>query len=105
MVRGLMNLRGQIITAIDLRRRIGLPDRDDAEEPVNIVVQTENGPVSLLVDEVGDVLELSAQGCEAPPDTLPAPIRALIQGAYLLPDRLLLILDPQQAVSVPPPRN
>src|SRR5262249_35802277 len=56
VVAGLMNLRGQIVTAIDLRRRLSLPAREGARLPTNVVVQGESGVVSLLVDEVGDVL-------------------------------------------------
>lgn len=100
IVRGLMNLRGQIVTAIDLRRRLGLPDRD-AGESVNIVVQTEDGAVSLLVDEIGDVLDVAEQDFETPPDTLHGPAREMIQGAFKLPDRLLVVLDCDRIVSVP----
>ena len=54
VVRGLINLRGQIVTAIDLRRRLELTDRPADQLPVNVVVQTDDGAVSLLVDEIGD---------------------------------------------------
>src|SRR3954454_4627156 len=57
VVRGLINLRGQIVTALDLRRRLELPDRPaDQPPPVNVVVRTDDGAVSLLVDDIGDVL-------------------------------------------------
>ncbi len=101
MVRGLINLRGQIVTAIDLRRRLDLPERAEGCEPVNVVVQTDDGAVSLLVDEIGDVLEVTEEQFERPPETLQGPARDLIQGAYKLPDRLLVILDPVLVVSVP----
>jgi purine-binding chemotaxis protein CheW len=93
VVRGLINLRGQIVTAIDLRRRLQLQDRPAEQRPVNVVVQTDDGAVSLLVDEIGDVLEVSEKLFERPPETLKGTARALIQGAYKLKDRLLLILD------------
>jgi purine-binding chemotaxis protein CheW len=106
MVRGLINLRGQIVTAIDLRRRLGLPDRAetlDSEnlESVNIVLQTEEGAVSLLVDEIGDVLEVNEEQFAAPPATLQGAQRDLILGAYKLPQQLLVILDPDKIVAVP----
>ena len=101
VVRGLINLRGQIVTALDLRRRLDLPDRDEEYEPVNVVVQTDDGAVSLLVDEIGDVLEVSKEQFERSPETLQGPARELIQGAYKLPDRLLVILDPELIVSLP----
>src|SRR6266404_3904656 len=58
VVRGLINLRGQIVTALDLRRRLELAERPADQQPVNVVVQTDDGAVSLLVDEIGDVLEV-----------------------------------------------
>jgi purine-binding chemotaxis protein CheW len=93
VVRGLINLRGQIVTAIDLRRRLGFPDRLGGELPVNVVVRTEDGAVSLLVDEIGDVLQVSEESFERPPETLKGPARELVRGAYKLADRLLLALD------------
>lgn len=99
LVRGLINLRGQIVTAIDLRRRLSLPDRPPDQQPVNVVVQTDDGAVSLLVDEIGDVLQVSRSSFEAPPETLRGTARELIRGAYKLEDHLLLILDTEQAVN------
>ena len=101
MVRGLMNLRGQIVTAIDLRKRLDLPESEAGSEPVNVVIQTDDGAVSLLVDEIGDVLEVGEEQFERPPETLQGLTRDLILGAYKLTDRLLVILDPDLVVSVP----
>ncbi|MEZ5284154.1 MAG: chemotaxis protein CheW [Vicinamibacterales bacterium] len=64
VVRGLINLRGQIVTAIDLRRQFGFPDRDGDREPMNVVLRTDDGAVSLLVDEIGDVVEVSDEQFE-----------------------------------------
>lgn len=100
VVRGLINLRGQIVTAIDLRRRLGLPERAADQPPINVVMQTDDGPVSLLVDEIGDVLEAEEKAFEPPPETLRGPARELIRGAFKLPDRLLLVLDPERTVNV-----
>lgn len=100
VVRGLINLRGQIVTALDLRRRLDLPDRPQDELPVNVVVQTDDGAVSLLVDEIGDVLELPETDFERPPDTLTGAARDLILGAYKLSDRLLLILNTAKTVNI-----
>src|ERR1700712_2738049 len=58
VVRGLINLRGQIVTALDPRRRLELPDRSDDADPMNVVVRTDDGAVSLLVDQIGDVVEV-----------------------------------------------
>jgi len=100
VVRGLINLRGQIVTAIDLRRRLELKDRPAGQLPVNVVVQTEDGAVSLLVDEIGDVLQVSEKQFEGPPETLNGIARELIRGAYKLKDRLLLILDTERTVNL-----
>src|SRR6516225_7857209 len=100
VVRGLINLRGQIVTALDLRRRLELSDRAADQQPVNVVVHTDDGAVSLLVDEIGDVLEVPEKSFERPPETLKGTARELIRGAYKLQDRLLLILDTERTVSL-----
>ena len=100
VVRGLINLRGQIVTALDLRRRLELDDRPADQLPVNVVVQTDDGAVSLLVDEIGDVLDVEEKLFEPPPDTLTGTARELIRGAYKLNDRLMLLLDIDKALQV-----
>ncbi|MFO0803204.1 MAG: chemotaxis protein CheW [Gemmataceae bacterium] len=100
VVRGLINLRGQIVTALDLRRRLDFPDRGEDLLPVNVVVRTGDGAVSLLVDEIGDVLTVRESDFEHPPETLRGPARDLIRGAYKLENRLLLILDTDRVVSL-----
>lgn len=93
VVRGLINLRGQIITAIDLRKRLGLPDRAEGENPMNVVVSSSDEVVSLLVDKIGDVLDVAEEQHEPPPGTITAAMRDLIEGIYKLENQLLLILD------------
>jgi len=100
VVRGLINLRGQIVTAIDLRRRLDFDDRPADQQPVNVIVQTDDGAVSLLVDEIGDVLEVPEALFERPPDTLQTRARELILGAYKLSERLMLLLDVDKTVKV-----
>lgn len=97
---GLINLRGQIVTAVDLRRRLALPSRPADQLPLNIVVYTNGETISLLVDAIGDVLEVSQEDFEPPPETLTGRIRPLIRGTYKLEDGLLLILDVEKAVDV-----
>jgi purine-binding chemotaxis protein CheW len=101
MIEGLINLRGQIVTAIDLRRRLELPPRAEGQLPMNVVVRSEDGAVSLLVDEIGDVVEIQDDTYERPPETLDGVARELIQGVYKLKERLLLILDTEKTVGVP----
>jgi len=90
---GLINLRGQIVTALDLRCRLKLPLRSPDELPMNVVVRDGESAVSLLVDRIGDVAEVDDALFEPPPATVCASVRGLIRGAYKLPDRLLLVLD------------
>jgi purine-binding chemotaxis protein CheW len=97
---GLINLRGQIVTALDMRRRLGLTPRSHDRLPMNLVVRTEEGPVSLLVDEIGDVLQLDQADFESAPDNLAPSARELLQGVYKLKDRLLLVLDPDRTLEV-----
>jgi purine-binding chemotaxis protein CheW len=99
-VTGLINLRGQIVTAIDLRRRLGLPDRPAGTDAMNVVVRTHDGAVSLVVDEIGDVVEVTPETFELPPETLPADARGLIRGVFKLPGGLLLALDTRQALEL-----
>ncbi|NET37278.1 MAG: chemotaxis protein CheW, partial [Cyanothece sp. SIO1E1] len=99
-VGGLINLRGQIVTAIDLRKRLELSPRTDSQLPLNVVTQINGETVSLLVDDIGDVLEVSETDFEPPPETLTGNVRNLIRGAYKLEDRLLLILDVEKTTSL-----
>ena len=100
VVRGLINLRGQIITAMDMRQRLGMEPLPEGKLPMNVVVRTKDGVVSLLVDEIADVLEVSEDVHERPPETIPDEVRQLVLGVYKLPDKLLLILDSEKAVNV-----
>ena len=99
VVRGLINLRGQIVTAVDLRRLLQVEDRQDGRLPINIVFQTWQGIFSLLVDRIGDVLEVDEACFEHPPDTLEGIARELIQGTYKLQGRLLLLLNGEKLFS------
>jgi len=100
VISGLINLRGQIVTAIEMRARLGLPPRDAGSLPMNVIVRTADGPVSLLADEIGDVLEVGEDALEPVPETMHAAARDLISGVYKLEGSLLLVLDPERAVNV-----
>lgn len=100
VIEGLINLRGQIVTAIDMRRRLLLPPNTADQASMNMVVRTADGAVSLLVDEIGDVLDMDASTYEQPPDNLAPAARDLIRGVYKLKDRLLLVLDEERTVDL-----
>lgn len=93
VVHGLMNLRGQIVTALDLRSRLGLPASESEKQLMNVVVRSPDGPISLLVDEIGDVVEVNQERFEPPPETLKGVHREFIRGAMKLENELLLLLD------------
>jgi purine-binding chemotaxis protein CheW len=100
VIEGLINLRGQIVTAIDMRRRLLLPPNAAGLASMNIVVRTADGAVSLLVDEIGDVVDMDSSNYERPPDNLAPAAKELIRGVYKLKDRLLLVLDEERAVDL-----
>jgi purine-binding chemotaxis protein CheW len=98
-VSGLINLRGQIVTAVDLRRCLGMPERPEGKLPMNVVVRANDRAVSLLVDEIGDVVDVPADSFERPPTTVDRVDRALFTGVYKLEDKLLLVLDTERAIA------
>ena len=100
VVQGLINLRGQIVTALDLRRRLAMTERASDRLPMNVVVRSGEEAVSLLVDEIGDALEVEHDAFERPPETMQGEVRQLIRGAYKLKDRLLLVLDTEKVVNL-----
>lgn len=99
-VRGLINLRGEVVPVIDLRTRLSLADRDTRVPAMSVVVRVDDEVISLLVDRIGDVVDVDDEMFEVPPETLSGPTRELIRGAYKLHDRLLLALDVDRAVTV-----
>ena len=101
VIRGLINLRGQILTAIDLRERLGMPPAPATVSGMNIVVRLPDETVSFLVDEVGEVLNLEEDQFEEAPVTLHGAIQEVTAGIYKLKDRLLLLLNVTAAATLP----
>jgi purine-binding chemotaxis protein CheW len=100
-VSGLINLRGQIITTLELRARLGLAARPPGAPAVNVVIRTaDGGVVSLLVDEIGDVLEPVEENFEELPETVPSRVRALVTRVCKLDGHLMLVLNTELAVQV-----
>jgi len=100
VIAGLINLRGQIVTAIDLRRQLELAGRQAGQLPMNVVIRRDDGPISLLVDEIGDVVDVEEESFEDPPDTIEARRKEFLRGVYKLKDKLLLLLDTDKAVAI-----
>jgi purine-binding chemotaxis protein CheW len=92
-IAGLLNLRGQIVTAIDLRKRLGLPELGNGRQSINVVISHQGEPYSLLVDEVGDVINVSGDALQPSPQTLDAQWKRLVTGVFRLEKRLFVILN------------
>lgn len=99
VIHGLINLRGQIITTIDLRRRLEMADSAAEIVPMNVIVDINGEVVSLLVDKAEDVLHVAEDAFEPAPETLQGVARELICGAYKLKNHLLLVLDIEKTVN------
>jgi len=91
-IAGALNLRGRIVTAIDLRRRLGL-DPADRRKSMSVVVEHDGELYSLLIDEVGEVLSAPADAFERNPPTLEPRWREVSVGIVRLDDQLLVVLD------------
>ncbi|MEM8747195.1 MAG: chemotaxis protein CheW [Actinomycetota bacterium] len=95
---GLINLRGQIATTVDLRTRLGLDSIELEGGPMHVVVRAAGEPVSLLVDRIGDVLSVDHEDYEPPPVTIDPAVAELIVGTYKLEEELLLVVDVARVV-------
>lgn len=101
-VAGFLNLRGQIVTAVDLRVRLGLPAGSGAERAMNIVVRDGDELFSFLVDEVGDVVEVSDHAVEEVPATLDERWKACCDGVVRLEQGLLLVMSAEALLEFEP---
>lgn len=99
-IAGLVNLRGQVVLLVDLRARLGRRPFGEDDEPMMVVVKVDGEPVSLMVDQVGDVLEVDPELLGPPPPTLDEELRDVVTGVYTLEDDLLLALDIERAARV-----
>lgn len=95
-IRGLINLRGQVVTAIDLRRWLGFETVENGNAAMNVVIRADEEILSFLVDDIGDVVEPDEHSFESPPETLRENIRELINGVYKLEGQLLLVMNAQK---------
>lgn len=94
-IKGLINLRGEIVTAIDLRKMVD-PDKgfkSKESDPMNVVVRIGDNVVSLLVDEIGDVITIDQDNMEDPPNTISPATRKLVESVYKVKDKLMLVLN------------
>ncbi len=90
-IKGLINLRGQIATAIGLRELFGL-DSENETEKMTVVCRVDGNLLSLLVDRIGDVMEVAQNTFEPSPDTMDQKIQKFMQGVYKTSDSLLTVI-------------
>jgi purine-binding chemotaxis protein CheW len=100
-VHGVFNARGELITVIDLRRRLGLPDAAGGYCDVHVILETSDGTVSLLVDRAGDVRSVASSEFQPPPAHLGEGARECVLGAYTFEQGMVLLLDSARTLSLP----
>jgi len=98
-VAGFFNLRGNIVTAINMRVRLGMPPLHEGVDTLSIFFQDQDHLFALLIDRVGDFIEVTEQTFEETPSNLDPNARELIVGVHKLADKLLLVLDTHKIVS------
>lgn len=98
VVSGSLNLRGRIVTAVNLRRRLGMPQSDTGHH-MNVVVEHKGDLYSLVVDSVGEVLNIGAAAIEPHPATMSASLREVSRGIHKLEGELLVLLDVNEVLS------
>jgi purine-binding chemotaxis protein CheW len=104
-VAGSLNLRGRIVTAIDIRRRLGMPAREEGAPHMSVIVERSGELYALQVDDVGDVLWLAAAEQEPTPITLTPEWRAVCDGLYRLEGELMLVLNVERFLTLSPPQQ
>src|ERR1700722_15859692 len=101
-IAGVLNLRGRIVTAIDMRRRLGLPERKEARKRMAIGIECKGESYGLLIDAIGEVLKLSSNSREDNPVNLDARLARVSAGVHRLEDRLLVVLDVDRVLELGP---
>lgn len=99
-VKGSINLRGRIVTVIDVRVCLGLPKLEDDEECMGVTVEQHGELYTLLVDSVGDVVSLNSEKFESNPSTLDPLWREFAQGVFRLDKRLMVVLDVNRILDI-----
>ena len=101
-IAGSLNLRGRIVTAVDLRRRLALPDAPPGTKRMSVVAEQGGELYALLVDQVSEVVSLPASAFERNPPTLPPPWSEYSAGIFRLQDKLLVVLDTARLLALAP---
>lgn len=99
-VAGVLNLRGRIVTAIDMRQRLGYEPRQPGSQVMAVVIEYQGEPYSLLVDSVGEVLSLADSAFERNPSNLDSNLRDLSEGIFRLDDKLLVVIALERVIQL-----
>jgi len=97
---GIINLRGQILTTIDLKARLNLPNDTTSENPMMMVIRTSEGPMNVLVDKIGAILDVDPDLFEKPSETLKPGIQEVTTHVCKLEQQLLLVLDTETIIQI-----
>lgn len=103
-VAGVLNLRGRIVTAIDMRARLGLPKNDDGKPPMAVGVDLRGESYGLLIDTIGEVLKLADDSREVNPVNLDPRMAKMANGVHRLAGRLMVVLDIDHILEITPDR-
>jgi len=98
-ISGVLNLRGRVVTALDMRKRLGLPPRENEKKQMAIGIDHDSEGYGLMVDAMGEVLKLSASALDALPINMQREWAAISSGIYRLEDRLMIVLDVDQILN------
>lgn len=101
MLPGIINLRGQILTTIDLKTRLSLAANESDGRGMMMVVRTSEGPMNLLVDKIGSVRDVDPDLFEKPTETLRPGVREVTSHVCKLESQLLLVLDTEKVIQLP----
>jgi purine-binding chemotaxis protein CheW len=99
-IAGVLNLRGRIVTLIDMRRRLGLGQREDSSPAMAVGVESRGESYGLLIDSVGEVLKLDDMACEPNPTNLDRGLATVSTGIYRLDGQLLMVLDVDRVLDI-----
>jgi purine-binding chemotaxis protein CheW len=99
-IAGVLNLRGRIVTAIDMRSRLDLRAPESGRTPMAIGIEAKGESFGLLVDAVGEVLRLPDADCEPNPINLDRKLAAVSAGVYRLDGQLLVVLDIERVLDL-----
>ena len=101
-IAGVLNLRGRIVTAIDMRRRLGLAPPGEVRKRMAIGIEYKGESYGLLIDAIGEVMKLPLSGREDNPINLDAQLARVSAGVHRLDDRLMVVLEVDRVLDIGP---